>query len=696
MTQPSFPHPHPSFPSSLHSQHILSTSPPYPPPDTSQPFLTFDKKFPKTSSNPSKPPSSSMDKFTINKQEPLPTKTDLSKRQHDASSLTKRSIQSNTKKNFFTATPYPKAEPNSLFITKEIQPEQQQQQQQLHRRTKQQNQMKVNAHKEEFDVSCNSSSNNNNKDESCFCGGFGDGHSNMKSNAGSCNGNVSGNGGEQGSLGDGMTMYSVQINNMNNNEQHQKEEFNIHAINNNNINHNAIDEKSINTHNVGTDSANANNMNVLNSKLTATSSSTQLVTKVHDTSNSNTIHHSHNNVKESYLDLLIESANTLISKGLNINTLKELKKTHNNTNTNKPHHNTTNSNHTTKTNNTIMSLSNSHPSKHSSSSNNNNNTNHHHYPSSSSSNTFSWKCENKICPVIVNKKNNIYQAKINSLKNKILCLCSLCYQAWKNGQYCYYCGIIYRQYRGTKGFNEHKTWIGCDYCKNWEHVQCEEQKGCYSNLSQLIKKNKHLKYKCPVCRSKTDKDVGNGNNTNNTSSNKVSKSNGEVNKEGDEKAMLQHKRKMEGSNNNTNNAGVTANNKRRIKKRKKFEDYDVKDNNVNNVYTHYQSKRTIHNGSSCSNNNGNNCNHNNSGSNHSNSSLRNFNSNNNNTHSHHYYTSHHSSSNNCSNHSHSHNGNCLSHCCKNGIYEDIETIMKLVKEDNMTPQTPSTINNHNK
>ena len=676
MTQPSFPHPPPSFPSSLPSQHLPSISPPYLPSDTSHPFLTFDKKTPKALSTTSKPPSSSMDKFTINKQEPLQTKTELSKRQHDTSSLTKRSIQSNTKKNFFTATPYPKAETNSLFVTKEIQPEQQQQQ--LHRKSKPHGQVKVNAHKEEYDVSCNSScNNNNNKDESCFCGESGDANCTMKGDGGNCNGNASGNSGEQGGLGDGMNAHAVQINN--NNNEHQKEEFNIHAINNN-INNNCnsncytIDEKNINT---GSDA---------NNKLT--SSSTQGATKVNDTANS--IHHNHNNIKESYLDLLIASANSLISKGLNINTLKELKKTHNTTNTNKQHHNTTNNNnHSTKTANTIMSLSNSHTSKHSSSSTNNNNTNHHHYSSSSSSNSFSWKCENKICPVIVNKKNNIYQAKINSLKNKILCLCSLCYQAWKNGQYCYYCGIIYRQYRGTKGFNEHKTWIGCDYCKNWEHVQCEEQKGYYTNLSQLIKKNKHLKYKCPVCRSKTDKDVGNGNNNNNNcvGSNKGNKGSGEVSKEGDEKGMLQHKRKMD---NSTGNTGVTtSSNKRRIKKRKKFEDYDVKDNNGSNVYTHYQSKRNNNHNGNNSGNNGNNCNHN-SNSNHSNSSLRNCNStnnnnnNNSNSHSHHYYTTHHSNSNNCSNHSynHSHNGNYLSHSYKNGIYEDIETIMKLVKEDN--------------
>ena len=164
--------------------------------------------------------------------------------------------------------------------------------------------------------------------------------------------------------------------------------------------------------------------------------------------------------KENYLDLLIQAANGLIRSGLNIDDLKELKKSPSSS----------------------MKI--------------------HKASSPQNGNFFSFKCENKVCPVIVTKKTNIFQAKIGSLKNKILWLCSQCHQAWKNGQYCYYCGVIYRQYRGTKGFNDHKTWIGCEFCKNWEHVQCEEQKGNYSNLSQLIKKDKHFKYKCPICRTK--------------------------------------------------------------------------------------------------------------------------------------------------------------------------------------------------
>lgn len=206
-----------------------------------------------------------------------------------------------------------------------------------------------------------------------------------------------------------------------------------------------------------------------------------------------------NKFKENYLDILIEAADELIKKGLNIDTLKEFRPTPK-----------------------IMH----HPIRH------------------SLTQPPNTKCENKVCPVYFTKKTNCYIAKIVSLKNKTLRLCYQCYQAWKNGQYCYYCGIIYRQYRGTKGFNDHKTWIGCEFCKNWEHVQCEEQKGVFSNLSQLIKKDKRFKYKCPVCRNKEE---------NTASSRKYSK-------DESEKSLLGNKRKEE----------ITG--KRKIKKRKEFDE----------------------------------------------------------------------------------------------------------------------------
>ena len=180
--------------------------------------------------------------------------------------------------------------------------------------------------------------------------------------------------------------------------------------------------------------------------------------------------------KDYYLDLLINSADSLIKDGLNINTLKNYSPPTNEKIAHSYHN--------------LKRINNQNTKELSNSNINNNNPNSNHI-----------KYENKICPVIFNKNSTIHKTKAFSLKNHILNLCNLCYQAYKNGQFCYYCGTIYREYKGKKGFNEHKSWIACDYCKNWEHIQCEEEFGIIPNLSLLIKDHKY-KYKCPICRKK--------------------------------------------------------------------------------------------------------------------------------------------------------------------------------------------------
>lgn len=227
--------------------------------------------------------------------------------------------------------------------------------------------------------------------------------------------------------------------------------------------------------------------------------------------------------KENYLDLLIKSAEDLIESGLKLNELRNIKPS----------------------------------SLHSQTNHNNKHTKH-----TSSPNFFNFKCENKVCPVIVTKKSNIYQAKMGTFKSKVLWLCSQCHQAWKNGQFCYYCGVIYREYRGTKGFNDHKSWIGCEYCKNWEHIQCEESKGVYTNLSQLIKKDKHFKYKCPFCRKKNSND-------NNKNSSRKDSIGGK-----DETSSLHIKRKNDGE----------INFKRPIKKKKEYDGYENNIAEKNDIY----------------------------------------------------------------------------------------------------------------
>lgn len=126
---------------------------------------------------------------------------------------------------------------------------------------------------------------------------------------------------------------------------------------------------------------------------------------------------------------------------------------------------------------------------------------------------FSQKCENKLCGIIVDKPSDIFHTKIISRKNKSLWLCINCYTSLKNGQYCYYCNTIYNEgnnslpsTREETSFSciDTKTWIQCDYCKHWQHLECEEKKGKITNISKLVKK-KDFKYICPICRLEKEK-----------------------------------------------------------------------------------------------------------------------------------------------------------------------------------------------
>ena len=188
--------------------------------------------------------------------------------------------------------------------------------------------------------------------------------------------------------------------------------------------------------------------------------------------------------KDNYIELLVNSAESLIKNGLNLNSLKQYNPEQNDKISYSYSHNIN-----------LKKIPHNQNQNPSSTNNNGNNNNQNNQKE------IIHKCENKICPVSFSKNSSIHKTKAFSLKNHILNLCNQCYQAYKNGQFCYYCGTIYREYKGKKGFNEHKSWIACDYCKNWEHIQCEEEFGSISHLSHLIKDNKY-KYKCPICRKK--------------------------------------------------------------------------------------------------------------------------------------------------------------------------------------------------
>ena len=122
-------------------------------------------------------------------------------------------------------------------------------------------------------------------------------------------------------------------------------------------------------------------------------------------------------------------------------------------------------------------------------------------------NNYSKKCENKTCAIIADDPLKIFQSKFyssSSYKSQTLNLCEKCYEAYKKGNYCYYCNIIYRDFNFNTSYYDKKKWIQCDYCLRWEHMQCEEKKGKYYNVEQLAL-NPNFKYMCPFCRKDNDK-----------------------------------------------------------------------------------------------------------------------------------------------------------------------------------------------
>ena len=122
--------------------------------------------------------------------------------------------------------------------------------------------------------------------------------------------------------------------------------------------------------------------------------------------------------------------------------------------------------------------------------------------SEESNNTFSKKCDNKVCTFLADHPHKLFQAKFfasTSYKPKNLWLCEKCYKAYSSGNYCYYCHTVYREYIHGTQYYDRKKWIQCDYCQKWIHMLCEEKKGKYENIEELSL-NANFKYMCPFCR----------------------------------------------------------------------------------------------------------------------------------------------------------------------------------------------------
>jgi hypothetical protein len=106
-------------------------------------------------------------------------------------------------------------------------------------------------------------------------------------------------------------------------------------------------------------------------------------------------------------------------------------------------------------------------------------------------------CDNRSCGSSGPKKHSMWNKVKQNRTAKQTWLCTDCFKAYKNGQFCYYCATIYRD-----DLHDYiHTWIQCDYCEQWHHLQCEESKGDYPNISKLIQ-DPGFKYMCLPCRSK--------------------------------------------------------------------------------------------------------------------------------------------------------------------------------------------------
>jgi hypothetical protein len=115
----------------------------------------------------------------------------------------------------------------------------------------------------------------------------------------------------------------------------------------------------------------------------------------------------------------------------------------------------------------------------------------------------SHKCENRACSAMCDINT---MCSIKTIRSRSALLCSDCSNAYKNGQFCYYCHTIYRD-NLNEAYNDNKTWIMCDYCESWHHLQCEEAKGTYTNISKLIN-DPQFKYMCYNCNNRNKKKRG--------------------------------------------------------------------------------------------------------------------------------------------------------------------------------------------
>ena len=82
--------------------------------------------------------------------------------------------------------------------------------------------------------------------------------------------------------------------------------------------------------------------------------------------------------------------------------------------------------------------------------------------------------------------------KIKGLKIQEKKFCKKCCDAVVKGHFCYYCKSIYRD-----DMSDTSKWVECDFCKKWEHFDCELTKGKRYSTKQELEEVKQ--YMCPIC-----------------------------------------------------------------------------------------------------------------------------------------------------------------------------------------------------
>ena len=97
----------------------------------------------------------------------------------------------------------------------------------------------------------------------------------------------------------------------------------------------------------------------------------------------------------------------------------------------------------------------------------------------------------------------------STILNRSVVLCNACGLKYNKNQFCPYCMYVYYKEVDKKSKN---TWLTCEQCHRWVHIECERKCGDLSNFQPF------QSYYCPSCR----------NNTNNSAENNTHSDHGEA------------------------------------------------------------------------------------------------------------------------------------------------------------------------